>query len=421
MNYYNPYYDEIKDDRIEITLDTTINDIKIIKGILHSKNNYVCPYCGSVDYIKYGHKDKKIKIDVLKHYKTEFTLTVNRFLCKNCLKTFIDSTSLTSKNSSISIQTKFSVLEDLRRDISFTEISKRNNVSIQTVINLFEANVNLPRNKLPEVICIDEFKNLKSSTGKYAFLILDPNEHKIIDVLHDRKLNNLESYFLSIPREERNGVKYVISDMYEGYRTIIKYHFPNATHIIDRFHYIRYVTQAFNNIRIKIMSSFKDTDIEYKTLKRYWRLFLMENKLLDSNLIYDFKTQTKIETYKLVEQSLNFHPSLENAYSILQDFYILINDTKYEDADVTLDNWINSLSECEIKEFKDLSKMFKNWKNEIKNSFLRFGDKHLSNGPIEGMNNHIKVIKRIGFGFKNFNHFRNRIMYIINNVKVKIK
>jgi transposase len=58
--------------------------------------------------------------------------------------------------------------------------------------------------------------------------------------------------------------------------------------------------------------------------------------------------------------------------------------------------------------------MFKNWYQEILNSFIRFGDKRLHNGHIEGINNKIKVIKRVAFGYRNFSHFRNRILYIIN-------
>ena len=33
-----------------------------------------------------------------------------------------------------------------------------------------------------------------------------------------------------------------------------------------------------------------------------------------------------------------------------------------------------------------------------------------SNGIIEGINNYIKVLKRIAFGYKSFYHFRNRIL-----------
>ena len=40
-----------------------------------------------------------------------------------------------------------------------------------------------------------------------------------------------------------------------------------------------------------------------------------------------------------------------------------------------------------------------NWLPYIVNSFI---DKRLSNGFTEGLNNKIKVIKRVGFGYKNF-------------------
>lgn len=37
---------------------------------------------------------------------------------------------------------------------------------------------------------------------------------------------------------------------------------------------------------------------------------------------------------------------------------------------------------------------------------------HLTNDPIEGINNKIKLIKRISHGYRNFLNFRNRILII---------
>ncbi|TRN46941.1 transposase, partial [Staphylococcus pseudintermedius] len=34
------------------------------------------------------------------------------------------------------------------------------------------------------------------------------------------------------------------------------------------------------------------------------------------------------------------------------------------------------------------------------------------NGPIEGINNKIKLIKRVSYGYRNFWNFRNRILMI---------
>ncbi|MDB8550927.1 transposase, partial [Turicibacter sanguinis] len=44
-----------------------------------------------------------------------------------------------------------------------------------------------------------------------------------------------------------------------------------------------------------------------------------------------------------------------------------------------------------------------------------------TNGPIEGINNKIKVIKRIAFGYRSFYHFKSRILMIQNLTKPKRK
>ncbi|WP_147633220.1 transposase, partial [Turicibacter sanguinis] len=44
-----------------------------------------------------------------------------------------------------------------------------------------------------------------------------------------------------------------------------------------------------------------------------------------------------------------------------------------------------------------------------------------TNGPIEGINNKINVIKRIAFGYRSFYHFKSRILMIQNLTKPKRK
>ena len=53
----------------------------------------------------------------------------------------------------------------------------------------------------------------------------------------------------------------------------------------------------------------------------------------------------------------------------------------------------------------------KNWLPYIANSFI---DERFSNGFTEGLNNKIKVIKRVAFWYKNFEFLRLRILYIMN-------
>lgn len=64
----------------------------------------------------------------------------------------------------------------------------------------------------------------------------------------------------------------------------------------------------------------------------------------------------------------------------------------------------------------EASNTIENWLEYIVNSFI---DKKLSNGFTEGLNNKIKVIKRVGFGYKNFDFFRLRLLYILKNKNSK--
>ena len=95
-------------------------------------------------------------------------------------------------------------------------------------------------------------------------------------------------------------------------------------------------------------------------------------------------------------------------------FIMSIYNPKSLKAEEFINNWIKTHNDTDIKEFHNIKNTFINQKDEIINSFIRFGERRLHNGYIEGMNNHIKVIKRISYGYTNFKHFRARIMYIIN-------
>lgn len=61
-------------------------------------------------------------------------------------------------------------------------------------------------------------------------------------------------------------------------------------------------------------------------------------------------------------------------------------------------------------------KTIKKYISYIGNS-LEYG---FTNGTLEGINNKIKVIKHIAFGFRSFYHFKNRILVTQNLAILKV-
>ena len=136
---------------------------------------------------------------------------------------------------------------------------------------------------------------------------------------------------------------------------------------------------------------------------------------IESDNFYDHIQMKNTSGEQIIIDATTVHPDIDRSYSLTQEFLRGVRNVKYENAETWLNSWIESILKSNSKEFVDLANMFKNWKKEIINSFIRFGDKRLHNGYLEGINNKIKVIKRIAYGYSNFSHFRNRIMYMINS------
>ena len=96
----------------------------------------------------------------------------------------------------------------------------------------------MKRLTLTDAICIDEVFVDFDEYCKYALVIQDFHTGEPLDLLRSRRKNITEPYFLSISREERANVRYLISDMYNPYINYVEQYSPNAVSVVDSFHVI---------------------------------------------------------------------------------------------------------------------------------------------------------------------------------------
>ena len=258
------------------------------------------------------------------------------------------------------------------------------------------------------------FDEFKGNSGGYKYLasIVDPENKRIIDILPCRHKDKLQTYFSNISAIERAKVEIFITDMWGTYVDIAKEFFPNATIVIDTFHFVRQVYWAFNNTRVRIMKQHTKNSKEYRYLKKYWKLLIKKSKDLDSEFKYDKHTKEFSSQITVVDYCRNIHPELNKAYELKEMFYHIVDTSTYPDAYKDLSDWIIEAKRSYIGEFRDAALTIERWLPEITNSFMinPNTDKKYSNGFIEGTNNYFKVIKRISFGLTNFTNFRNKLM-----------
>lgn len=118
-----------------------------------------------------------------------------------------------------------------------------------------------------------------------------------------------------------------------------------------------------------------------------------------------------LSNQEVVERLLDFFPDLRAAYEYYQDLIATISNR----SQALLDQLIkrNNLPSAMRRVKRTLAKH----RQEIIASFYTW----LTNGPIEGTNNKIKVIKRTAYGYRNFSHFRIRILISLKTSNLMIR
>lgn len=408
------------DDYKIIKIEERKEEKKMIKIIyVESKSKKgKCPLCE--EYTSSIHdRLKPIEIKYLKLFEqdTRISIIKKRFVCHKCQKKFTEEIDLNNKGKSISNKLEQKVLKDLLNyNLSIKYIAKENNISPGSVRNiLLKAMNDYPEHieNLPRVISFDEFK-ADTNEGKYAFVLNDPIHKKVLDILLERKKEYLIQYFTYC--KNRHSVEFVISDMYEPYLLVQQIMFPHAKYVVDRFHYTRYIMDALDKVRIRLQKGYGYNSKEYRMLKNKKNVSLLRKYSNDVEwwtYTRRFKNGHNVEILKfdLREELLKINKELHDAYLLKELFLDLIHYSNYEYAEKEIKDWIEVVRSYDIEEMLEAAKTIENWLPYIVNSFI---DERFSNGFTEGMNNKIKVIKRVGFGYRNFKFFRLRIMYILN-------
>ena len=395
------------------------NEKGVVEIEIENKSKKVrCPKCNKFTSSIHG-KLKPIRSVYLEACGSKVDLIIykKRYHCYNCGKIFTEAININTRNGNISNKVKIQIRKDLLNyNLSLKYIAEKNRVSKYIVEQeLLEIESGIPKYvvNLPRVISFDEFK-ADTKAGKYAFILNDPIHKKVLDILPERKKERLIQYFTYC--NNRHSVEVVISDMYEPYLLVTKTMFPRAMYVADPFHYTKYIMEALDKIRIRLQKEYSEKSRQYKILKNKKNVSLLRKYGNDIDwwvLIKRYKNGHLVDMLpgNVINEILDISKELKEGYILKEEFLDIIKHYKEMDVEEQLTKWVSKCILKDIPEFVEATGTISRWKEYIINSFL---DEKYSNGYTEGVNNKIKVIKRVAFGYKNFDLFRARILYIFN-------
>ena len=405
-----------------------------------------CPSCGYRMYSR-GIKKRTIKHPILQDgYELILILKQRRWMCTNpeCRYNISDSFKFVNKSKRITNASDMLIVLAYRNLMETTaSIAKRFHVSDTHAHEVFDRYVKMDRLPLTDAICIDEVHLDMDEHCKYAFVIQDFHTGDPIDLLRSRRKDVTEPYFANLPTEEKNAVKYLISDMYNQYINFVDKYFPNAVPVVDSFHVIQWILHLIDNYIRQLLKKFRQRDKERQDQLSYeeqrpvslppsdevyllqkYRWLVLSNQ---SNIKYhsdprmDSHFHCLMNTYDYEDALFRIDPKLKD-FRDLKEKYILFNSRnagKPIAARTELDKLIPEYLASEYEIFREFGTLLEKYKDYIINSFImvekhghgKVYDSRLSNGPMESINRKAKDLKLSGRGYRNFEHFRNRFLY----------
>ena len=248
---------EMEGVRIENLEET---EREIVLQISLERRAQVCKRCGAETERVHDYRVRQVRDLELRGKPMRLMYRRRRYVCHNCGKRFAEQNAFVGRYMRFTHRTGEKIMTLLRRRSSMKDIAKDAGVSISGVQRVLKmAPVSRPQ-RLPKAVSFDEFKG-NAGGERFQCIVTDPLGRRVFDILPSRTVETIQDYLRTFPN--RGEVKYVVMDMNRGFRDAAKAFLPNAKIIIDRFHVVRYCTEAMENVRRNLQKTLPKAQRKY--------------------------------------------------------------------------------------------------------------------------------------------------------------
>jgi len=227
----------------------------------------------------------------------------------------------------------------------------------------------------------------------YRCVLADVEKRTIIDLLENRAAQTVSNYLRRMP--DRDRIEAVSMDMWQPYRDAVKTVLPGARIIIDKFHVVRYASDALEAVRKELRKNL--TGRQRKTLMHDRFALLKRPDGLNAH-------------EQLVLGHWLTYPPMKLAYNLKEGFYdIFDHSAGRQEAEHEYDAWLQRIAPEVKPYFETLTKAVDNWHEEIF-SYFDFLSNSITNAYTESLNGLIKLANKNGRGYK-FDVLRAKILF----------
>ena len=247
----------------------------------------------------------------------------------------------------------------------------------------------------PTVIGIDEISIRKGHT--YRIVVSDLRRRRPIWFGgKDRSEESMDEFFQWLGPKKSKKIRLAVMDMWKAFRhsTLKPGHAPQASILFDKFHVIRHLSEALDQVRKSEYARLTGEDRRFIKGQKYTLLSRRENLTTTG--------RRSLKTLLKVNKRLNTAYVLKEAFGQLWDYQTEGWARRF------FDNWRDALKWQRLKPYEKFAKMIdRHWDGIA--AFCKSENK-VALGFVEGLNNKIRVIQRRAYGLHDEDYLRLKVL-----------
>ena len=370
-----------------------IESIGIVLHIEKIEKKATCTNCGAIT--EKLHQNNQLTIRDLPWATQPVYLKINRrqMRCSQCGKKFNEELDYVSKKRTYTKRfQKKVVTEVLNGDLKNT--AQRNGLSEQEIETMLKDVGAELKNQLPKDLKrlgIDEIAVVKGQ-GNYYVVLVDLDKRTIVGIVEKRTQEEVTQYLEAWGEEVLSQIEEVSIDLWKSYKKVANKLMPNAEVVADRFHVMKQVNDELDSQRKKLKRETNNQNSSEEKQEILTGLNKSKYALLRNEL--DLSEEQKIKLNQVNKVS----PLLGKMHRLKEEFRTIFEQSQdWSEGLLEIANWCAQA----YSYFPKSCGTIRRWMGEI----IAYFDSRTTQGVVEGINNKLKLIKRRGYGFRNFENF----------------
>jgi len=182
-------------------------------------------------------------------------------------------------------------------------------------------------------------------------------------------------------------LRYVCSDMWQPYLTVMAKKAGHALHILDRFHIVQHLNKAVDEVRRAESIRLRGKALAVKLKKMRWKLLRKGSRV---------RGEARIKLYGLLQSKM----ATGRAWDLKECFDYFWHYKSIHWAGGFLDYWTERVMRSRLEPMKRVARTLRRHQALMLNWFKAKGE--VSSGVVEGLNNKIRVVTRRSYGFRTY-------------------